>query len=785
MGRIVDHLEKAIRSAAIYNPEVQVAPVCILWPDRDRQWEAVIPRLQNELPELFALGEYAPDKKTGPAIWLRCVVAGKIPEVSIPHPQKPILYLPGVGRQDLRAIDSCPQLLKPLAELQYRGTYWSQLNAKDWTILAFLKSDQGGLGLDVAQDNESKKSMQLALHRLLDEDCDILRGRRLDKDFFNTLLTGGDPIRDLLQWLDQGETFKNARPENEWSAFVQVINSQLGFNPEKSGQLAAAEKLAERKGPWSPVWSRYCESPKRYPQIPGWIRKVKPPKENMMWQMGGETFSGWPQWNEDQENDLRKDLLKLSELPEHKARQRLIDLERLHGGRRNLVWAELGEATLANALQQLSVLAEQTQQDMAVGDFDDIASNYKHRGWLADSAVVRALEHVDKSEDIMAIFTAIKAVYLSWIDSCARHLQKLAEEKGYPGNSFSPTTVEYHDNECILFVDGLRFDVGKQLVEKLTSKDLELEETVRWTALPSITATGKHAVSPIVAQITGKKPDNDFEPIVAETEQSLKGGYHFKKILNEAGWTVLGRSEVGDGAGNGWCEYSNIDHEGHDRGWKIAKHLDGLLNEIVDRVLLLLNAGWRRIRIVTDHGWILMPGGLPKIEISNALTENKWGRCATIKAGASYDALSFPWFWNKEHSIALAEGVSCFRQGVEYTHGGLSLQECFVSDYVVIKKAGASGSLHIEITDVVWKGMRCTVAADGSPSNVYIDIREFPGEPASSLALSPKPLSDSGKASVAIEDDDFEGKKAWVVAYLDGGEVIAQVGTVIGGQIND
>jgi len=54
--KILDGLIKAIRSAAVFNPDVQVAPACILWPDRDRQWEAVIPRLQNEMPELLVLG---------------------------------------------------------------------------------------------------------------------------------------------------------------------------------------------------------------------------------------------------------------------------------------------------------------------------------------------------------------------------------------------------------------------------------------------------------------------------------------------------------------------------------------------------------------------------------------------------------------------------------------------------------------------------------------------------------------------------------------------------------
>jgi hypothetical protein len=50
---VLEHLLKTIRFAAVYNPEIQVAPACILWPDRERQWESIIPRLQSELPELL------------------------------------------------------------------------------------------------------------------------------------------------------------------------------------------------------------------------------------------------------------------------------------------------------------------------------------------------------------------------------------------------------------------------------------------------------------------------------------------------------------------------------------------------------------------------------------------------------------------------------------------------------------------------------------------------------------------------------------------------------------
>jgi hypothetical protein len=139
--KVIDQLIKALRSASIFNSEVQVAPACILWPDRERQWEAVVPRLQAEMPELCVLGPWQPGERIGPAIWLRCVLAGKsleetepsfqqvVEEAQKPYGSKerkpealiPIFYLPGVGRHDLRAVESCPDLLKPLPWPQANG----------------------------------------------------------------------------------------------------------------------------------------------------------------------------------------------------------------------------------------------------------------------------------------------------------------------------------------------------------------------------------------------------------------------------------------------------------------------------------------------------------------------------------------------------------------------------------------------------------------------------------------------------------------------------------------
>ena len=780
MAKIIESLIQSIRSAAKYNPEVQAAPACILWPDHSRQWEAVIPRLQEELPELVILGDYSPEKRTGPAIWLRCVVARKIEEATLPSDTIPIIYLPGISRQDLRAVESCPEYLKPLVELQYRGAIWSQINSKDWTILMFLRSDQGGLGLDVAQDNETKNAIQIALYRLLDEDIDLLRGKRLDKDYFNTLLTG-DPVRDLLQWLDQGEDFKAKRGDNEWRAFVEVCKSQLGFNPEDEGTISGAAKLAAHEGSWKPVWERFCEAPKRYPNIPTLIReKCKPPKGKLFWHTGESPVEGWPQWNEEQENKLRKELELLNNLPPHEARKKIEDLEKQHGSRRSLVWAELGEASLALTLEHLLVLASTTSNPLTVGTLDELAAAYRNSGWAADDAAIRSIAAVNKTEDLEAVKKAIRAVYLPWMEESARYLQNLVEVLGYPGGCASTCKASPHkEGECILFADGLRFDVAKRLKEQLINRGCRVEERMIWAALPTVTATGKPAVAPIWDKIGGEMGTN-FEPCIAESGQLLSG-YHLKKLLKDAGWSILDASSNGVAKGNAWCEFGDIDREGHDRGCKLAAHIERMLGEVQERVLQLLGAGWQSIHIVTDHGWLLMPGGLPKIELPCELTQVKWGRCASIKPGASTKEKQFPWYWNPGQYFALADGISCYRRGEEYDHGGLSLQECLTLELIVSSTSSSASGAKVDLK-MEWKGLRCKVIVNGGLPGSSVDIREQPGNPSTSLVLGGKPLQDNREVSLVVENEDLEGTNATIVVLDIKGNLVAQSHTVIGGE---
>ena len=91
----------------------QVAPCAVLWTDPERHWEGVMPELQSLVPELFRMGAYAPERRVGPALWLRCIEA-RVIEGAPPVGTAPIFYLPGISREQLRAAEESPPDLAAL-----------------------------------------------------------------------------------------------------------------------------------------------------------------------------------------------------------------------------------------------------------------------------------------------------------------------------------------------------------------------------------------------------------------------------------------------------------------------------------------------------------------------------------------------------------------------------------------------------------------------------------------------------------------------------------------------
>ncbi len=142
---------------------------------------------------------------------------------------------------------------------------------------------------------------------------------------------------------------------------------------------------------------------------------------------------------------------------------------------------------------------------------DAMAKLYAEGGYLADDAAMRALACVKTAEDVAAVQAAVRCVYLPWLDDTARHFQECLATKALPTVA-QQAGVEAAAGECILFADGLRFDIGQRLAAMAGERQLEVSTGWRWAALPTVTATAKPAVSPVAAKAPRRAPGGGLLP---------------------------------------------------------------------------------------------------------------------------------------------------------------------------------------------------------------------------------------------------------------------------------
>lgn len=223
-----------------------------------------------------------------------------------------------------------------------------------------------------------------------------------------------------------------------------------------------------------------------------------------------------------------------------------------------------------------------------------------------------------------------------------------------------------------------------------------------------------------------------------------------------------------------------LDHRGHDVGIRLVDHLDGEVGRIVARIRELIDAGWSRLNVLTDHGWLLLPGGLEKVELPVSTTDVKKGRCARLKDGAVVGVPTVPWFWDQDVRIAVAPGLTCFEAGKEYEHGGVSPQECIVPRLTITAGESSAVTGGPEITKVTWLGLLCRVELAGVGNGVLADLRGLAADPNTSIAAKAKETVAPGRVSLTVPDDDHEGQRAHLVLVGPEGEILADREVIVG-----
>jgi hypothetical protein len=770
---VLDRLIEALAHATRYAPGAEDPPAVLLWPDRDEQWRGLLPRLRSRLPQLLTLGPFDLEARTGPAIWAKCVLAGTLPEPKMPAGEVPILYLPGVERQTLRAGEECPRALQPLVELLYRGAVFSQRNGRDWSVEAFLMASDG-LGLELARDARTREALLGALDALAATRVAELSGHRLEAEHFDRLLVE-DPERDLLAWLSEPEARKGAWDVAHWAAFRARCREEYGFDPESEGVLAGGERLgAKRSDRWKKAWRRFTEAPSWFPGIPSLLEQAKPVGEIVF------DREPWPDENRRAEGDLRSALLHLGPLTAFDARARLRALEAEHGTRREWVWARLGQSPLARALEGLARIAERTASELGGDDPEAMAAIYRDHGFLADAAALAALAEVDRAEDVQAVATALRAAYLPWLDEGALRFQALVASQPLPSKG-NASTVAVKEGDCLVFVDGLRFDLAERLRARLEAGGAEVDLGFRWSALPTVTANSKPAVSPLAAELDGVGPVERFAPRLAGQTMTTA---RLRSALVARGFQVLDDKETGEASrpgAKGWAELGEFDSLGHEVSPdRFAKLLASELERLAECIGRLLEAGWKRVRVVTDHGWLLLPGGLPKAELASGLAIERGARCVRLGGEPTAALPRFSWYWQPAEFFGTPRGAAAFVAGTQYAHGGVSVQECVLPELMARRKAGVP-SQPLRVAEVTWAGLRCRVRAENAPAGTRVDLRRQPIQPGSRVVQEGKTLDSEGRASLVVPDDTLAGQAVFVVLLDPEGRLLAKIATAIGG----
>ena len=208
----------------------------------------------------------------------------------------------GRRRSELRAVDTCPPELAPIAELQYRSQWFSHPNNRDWTVRALLSQSRARPWLRIADDADTSEALLLALDRLLDEPRRPTREASARRRLLPRAREPG-PGRQPARWLDDPQASDARSTRRSGPRSCSSARRTSGSIRRTDGEITAARKLGERQGS-----GRRCGSGsrRRPSDTPGSLTSSARLDPTELYRR--RHVDAWPQDNEHAEDQLRNRL---------------------------------------------------------------------------------------------------------------------------------------------------------------------------------------------------------------------------------------------------------------------------------------------------------------------------------------------------------------------------------------------------------------------------------------------------------------------------------------------
>ncbi len=429
------------------------------------------------------------------------------------------------------------------------------------------------------------------------------------------------------------------------------------------------------------------------------------------------------------------------------------------------------------------------------GALDDVLAWYEQGGWAVDAAYrqaellrVTAGVVIDELDDL---FQAARHRYERWLDAVMRKTTAALAQPELSSERLQrtihrrllrsgPTSTAY------VLVDALRYELGVELVDRLSALDAKVHIDSAVGTPPTITSVGMAAVLP------GADTSFAIELGARERLQTLIEGAPLRSVRDRVQRLEHAHGRVADLVLDDVAQYSNkelqnkivgadlvlvrsveIDADGE--GDQLATSWGGFSNTLSvlhTAVAKLLHAGVQRVVLTADHGFIAVRQLGQERRIDKPMTgigeqhRRAWiGRGGTASPSTSKLPLAaFGIAGGLEIIVPQGLGVFTAGGGLQFFHGGLSPQELLIP-VITVEAAGPTTEPQYQI-GVAVAGGRISTGVLAVTVTMTGDL--FTRESRVRMQL----VQGRTIVGTAIGGDGFDPESASIAATVDAPRVI-------------
>jgi hypothetical protein len=361
---------------------------------------------------------------------------------------------------------------------------------------------------------------------------------------------------------------------------------------------------------------------------------------------------------------------------------------------RAIPWGELGRLAGASHL----LLSASPGKEWASPD--DAIQWYTEGGWQVDQAGEEIMRlSPGQAPALLGVLEPLRAAYRARWEGLMWNWTALWEGAGCPvslttAGEWLKQIMSAKRPTAILLVDALRYDLGSLLAEQVNQREGATRAEVHpaRAPMPSITLLGMAAALPVAeSELLAEVVDGKWQVQHISTHSVLSGAAQRRTWwIKNAGASednFLSMDAASAGAvpspksANSLVIMADdtIDLMGHDDqlqtgGSALAL---GRYLQVIER---LRDAGWRRVIVLTDHGYIQWPSGNEKSVTAPAPDAAYVSRRAVAYPAAQTVDGPQVMAPGGQWRVLVARGASNFRAygSLGYFHGGASLQEWII-----------------------------------------------------------------------------------------------------------